>query len=98
MAKGGREVSLIVWTDRTSCSSGDAVKVNAALQNDRDQTMYVDRRIAWIGLGGGLQLEIRNEQGKALPARILSDHPLPPPPEDDTSILIRLEPGFFYGT
>jgi len=76
----------------------DGIKINAALQNDGNAPAYVDRRIDWGGLGGGLKLEIMDEQGKALPARLESDAPMPPPKEGDTSILIRLEPGFLYGS
>jgi hypothetical protein len=73
--------------------------VNAALQNEGDETLYIDRRIFWGGLGGGLKLGIMDEHGKDLPARLaLSDAPMPPPKEGDTSFLIRLEPGYLYGT
>src|SRR5437870_9055334 len=52
----------------------------------------------WGGYGGGLKLEISDEHGKPVPARILSDAIMPPPKEGDPSILIRLDEGFFYGT
>jgi len=97
-SSGGRPVSLVVWTDRAKYSLRDPIKVNAALQNSGDETTYVDRRMLWNGYGAGLELEIRDERGKILPARFLSDGLMPPPKEGDTSILIRLEPGFFYGT
>jgi hypothetical protein len=74
------------------------VKVNAALQNNSDKPVYVDRRMFWTGFGGGLKLEIRDEQGKSLPARALSDAIMPPPKEGDASILIPLDEGFLYGT
>lgn len=93
----GRQVSVIVWTDRVKYSLRDAIKVNAALQNS-GETTYVDRRMLWTGYGGGVELEIRDEKGKSLPARFLSDGIMPPPMEGDTSILIRLEPGFLYGS
>jgi hypothetical protein len=91
-------VSLVVWTDQGKYSLGNSVKVNAALQNNSDKPVYVDRRMFWTGFGGGLKLEIRDEQGKSLPARALSDAIMPPPKEGDTSILIPLDEGFLYGT
>jgi hypothetical protein len=91
-------VSLVVWTDQGKYSLGNSVKVNAALQNNSDKPVYVDRRMFWTGFGGGLKLEIRDEQGKSLPARGLSDAIMPPPKERDTSILIPLDEGFLYGT
>jgi hypothetical protein len=92
-------LSLVIWTDQAKYSLDAGMKVNAALQNEGDETMYIDRRIFWGGLGGGLKLGITNEHGKDLPARLaLSDAPMPPPKEGDTSILIRLEPGYLYGT
>jgi hypothetical protein len=93
-----QSVSLVVWTDRSEYSIGEALQVNAALQNDGDQLVYVDRRMFWTGFGGGLKLEIRDEQGKSLPVRPLSDAIMPPPKEEDMSVLIRLDSGFLYGT
>lgn len=91
-------LSVIIWTDHLKYSRQDSVKLNASLQNSGDAPVYIDRRMFWTGLGGGLKLEIKDEQGKPLPARVLSDAIMPPPKEGDTSILIRLDEGFFYGT
>jgi hypothetical protein len=52
----------------------------------------------WTGFGAGLKLEISDEQGKPVPARVLSDAIMPPPMKGDASVLIRLDEGFFYGT
>ncbi len=81
--------------DHVKYSLSESVKLNASLQNTGDAPTYVDRR---TGLGGGLKLEISDERGKHIPARVLSDAIMPPPKEEDTSILIRLDEGFFYGT
>jgi len=97
-SSAAQPVSLVVWTDQGKYSLGNSVKVNAALQNNSDKPVYVDRRMFWTGFGGGLKLEIRDEQGKSLPARALSDAIMPPPKEGDTSILIPLDEGFLYGT
>ncbi len=94
----GRQIGVLVWTDRAKYSLRDAIRVNAALQNTGDETTYVDRRMSWTGYGGGLELEIRNEQGKPLPSKVLSDLLMPPPEEGDTSILIRLDQGCLYGS
>ena len=91
-------VRVVIWTDHAKYSLSNSVKLNAALQNTGDSPIYVDRRMFWTGFGGGLELEIRDQQGKHLPARILSDAIMPPPKEGDTSILVRLDEGFFYGT
>jgi hypothetical protein len=91
-------INVIIWTDQGKYTLGDSVRVNVALQNTSDATTYLDRRMFWTGFGGGLKLVISDEQGNALPARVLSDAIMPPPKEADTSILIRLDPGFFYGT
>ena|SRR6266478_889421 len=44
-------ISVAIWTDHGKYSLGDAVKVNAALQNTGDTLVYVDRRMFWTGLG-----------------------------------------------
>lgn len=97
-SSAAQSVRVVIWTDHAKYSLRDSVKLSASLQNAGDAPIYVDRRMFWTGFGGGLELEIRDEQGKHLPARLLSDAIMPPPKEDDTSILIRLDEGFFYGT
>jgi hypothetical protein len=93
-----QSVSMVIWTDHAKYSLRDAVKLNASLQNTGDALVYVDRRMFWTGYGGGLKLEISDEKGKPVPARLLSDALMPPPREGDTSILVPLDEGFFYGT
>lgn len=97
-ASTAQPVTLVVWTDQTSYSLRDSVKVSAALQNTGDKLVHIDRRMFWTGFGGGLKLEIRDEQGKSLPSRALSDAIMPPPKEGDISVLIPLDEGFLYGT
>jgi hypothetical protein len=97
-ANAAQPISLVVWTDQGKYLLRDSVKVNAALQNTGNKPVYVDRRMFWTGFGGGLKLEVRDEQGKSLPVRPLSDAIMPPPKEGDTSILIPLDEGFLYGT
>lgn len=97
-ASTAQPLRLVVWTDQGKYLLRDSVKVNAALQNTGNKPVYVDRRMFWTGFGGGLKLEVRDEQGKSLPVRPLSDAIMPPPKEGDTSILIPLDEGFLYGT
>jgi len=97
-SREGQPISVVVWTDHAKYSPPDSVKLDVSLHNTGDAPVYVDRRMFWTGLGGGLKLEISDEQGKPVPARVLSDAIMPPPKEGDMSILIRLDEGFFYGT
>jgi len=90
--------NLIVWTDRAKYSRRQTLALNVALQNTGDTRIYVDRRMFFTGLGGGLMLEIRDENGNRVPSRILSDAVMPPPKPDDLSILVPLDEGFLYGT
>jgi hypothetical protein len=93
-----RSISLVIRTDHDEYSLRDAVKLNASLQNTGDTRVYVDRRMFWTGYAGGLLLEIKDEKGNPVPARLLSDALMPPPREKDASILIPLDQGYFYGT
>jgi hypothetical protein len=93
----GRPISVLIRTDREKYSTGDTVKLDVSLQNTNDATVYVDRRMFWGGFAGGLKLEISDEQGKPVPSHVLHDAMMPPPKEGDTSILVRLDSGFFYG-
>jgi hypothetical protein len=97
-SRGGQAIGVVIRTDRGKYSLGDSVRLDVSLQNTGDAPLYVDRRMFWGGFGGGLKLEISDEQGKAVPLRILNDAIMPPPREGDTSILVRLDKGFFYGT
>lgn len=97
-SSAGQPISVLIQTDREKYSTGDTVKLDVSLQNTGDATVYVDRRMFWGGLAGGLKLEISDEQGKPVPSHVLQDAIMPPPKEGDTTILVRLDSGFFYGT
>jgi hypothetical protein len=90
-------INVVVRTDRERYLLADSVKISASLVNSGDALIYVDRRMFWTGLSGGLELDITDEHGNHLPVRVLSDAMMPPPMEGDASILVRLDPGFFYG-
>jgi len=90
-------ISVVIWTDRGKYTQRDTVRVNVSLLNTSDSSVYVDRRMFWGGVGGGLQLVINDDKGKPVPSRVFADALMPPPKEGDTSILVRLEEGFFYG-
>lgn len=91
-------VKLVIWADHMKFSEKQSVRLSASLQNDGDTPVYVDRRMFWTGFGGGLTLQISDAQGRSIPVRVLSDAIMPPPPPGDTTILLRLDEGFFYGT
>lgn len=97
-SSAGQRISVLIRTDREKYSTGDTVRLDVSLQNTSDATVYVDRRMFWGGFAGGLKLEISDEQGKPVPSHVLHDAMMPPPKEGDTSILVRLDSGFFYGT
>jgi len=80
-SREGQPISVVVWTDHAKYSPPDSVKLDVSLHNTGDAPVYVDRRMFWTGLGGGLKLEISDEQGKPVPARVLSDAIMPPPKE-----------------
>src|SRR5690242_16348555 len=95
-SSAGLPISVVIWTDHGRYAPRDSLQLSASLKNSSDSTVYVDRRMFWTGFGGGLKLEIKDDQGYPLPARPLSDAIMPPPKEDDTTILVRLDEGFFY--
>jgi hypothetical protein len=97
-SSGAQRISLIIWTDRGKYSLGDSVRVNAALQNNGGEPVYVDRRMFFTGYGGGLELDMEDANGKPITARPFSHAIMPPPQIDDLSILIPLDVGFLYGT
>jgi hypothetical protein len=97
-SSAAQPIRVVIRTDHGKYSLADTVKLDVSLQNTGDATAYVDRRMFWGGFGGGLKLEIADEQGKPVPAHMLNDAIMPPPKVGDTSILIRLDQGFFYGT
>jgi hypothetical protein len=91
-------IDLIVRTDHMRYSREDSIQISASLRNEGNAPIYIDRRMFWTGVGGGLGLEILDDHGKHLPARVLSDAMMPPLNQGDASILIRLDEEFFYGT
>jgi hypothetical protein len=91
-------ITLIVRTDFRSYSMADTLKLDVSLKNTVGPTVYVDRRMFWGGFACGLKLVVTDDRGKPVPAGMLSDALMPPPNQNDGSILIRLDRGFFYGT
>jgi hypothetical protein len=89
---------VAAWTERLSYSLDDELKLDVTLQNFGAGTIYVDRRMFWTGLAGGLQLRIEDEGGGIVPAPLLSDAIMPPPDPTDMEILVRLDGGYSYGT
>jgi hypothetical protein len=97
-SKAMRSIKLLISTDQKKYSLLDSVELDVALRNVGDTPVYMDRRLEWGGYGGGLKLDIRDEQGRNVPLGILNDAILPPPQENDSSVLVRLDEGRFYGT
>lgn len=93
-----QSVIAVIRTDRQTYSLADTVKLEFSLQNTGDKTVYVDRRMFWGGLAGGLKLVMSDQRGNPVPPPMLMDALMPPPKEGDTSILIPLGAGFSYGT
>jgi hypothetical protein len=93
-----QHISVVIRTDQAKYSLSDSVKLDVSLENIGDNPAYVDRRMYWGGLTGGLKVEISDEQGKPVPSPILQDAPISSPKPEDTSILVRLNNRFFYGT
>src|SRR5260370_40823633 len=93
-----RRVRMVTYADDEKDSSGDSLTINALPENTGHNQVYVDRRMFWTGLSGGLKLVISDQRGHFLPAQPFSDAMMPPPRPEDTSILIPLNSGFLYGT
>jgi hypothetical protein len=96
-SSAARPVAVVIRTDHEKYSLADTVKLDVSLQNTSDATVYVDRRIFCCGIGSGLELQVRDAQGKRVPLHTIEEI-MPPPKEGDTSILVPLDSGFFYGT
>jgi len=90
-------IKVTICTDQGKYSLKDDVRVNVLLENAGEEAIYVDRRMFCCGIGTGLGLEVHDERGKNVPLPHLREELMPPPPEGDTSILVRLDSGFFYG-
>jgi hypothetical protein len=96
-SKSIHNLRVVINVDRDRYALHDAIELSVALRNEGDAPVYVDRRMFW-GYGGGLLLEIRDQQGKPVPSKMRDDAIMPPPPEGDTSVLNKVDEGFFYGT
>jgi len=92
-------VNIVIRTNSEKYSLNEKVKLYVSFENVSDQPIFIDRRMLLGGPVYGLTVEVRDESGNPLQFGNFSDALLPPPPprENDNSILIRLEDGFFYG-
>jgi hypothetical protein len=91
-------IDVVIWTDKTVYSRADSVEVFVLLRNTANAIVYVDRRMFWGGLAGGLDIVITDEHGKAVPPPFAGDALMPPPKDKNMSTLIRLDRDSFYGT
>lgn len=98
LSGAAQRVTAVIRTDRDAYSLTDTVKLDFRLQNTGHERVYIDRRMFWGGLAGGLKLIIAERAGKPVPSPGLNDALMPPPKEGDSFILIPLDPGFSYGT
>jgi len=90
-----RRVRMVVYTDHEKYSSGDSLTINALLENTGDNQVYVDRRMFWTGLSGGLKLVISDERGHFLPAQPFSDAMMPAPRPGTRRSSFRSTAGFY---
>jgi hypothetical protein len=89
--------SIFLTSGQTKVSLSQSMVINVGIRNDGKDPLYVYGNIAW-GYGGGLVLRLRDQSGKGIKPVFLDDTMLPPPPQNDPSIFIRLKEDKFFGT
>src|SRR5262245_49076067 len=82
-------ITLVIWTDSSTYSLSDTVKLDISLQNTGDDVLYLDRRMQMTGIGGGLELNIENAQGYPVQIPYRRHTIMAPPPQDDPYLLVR---------
>ena len=89
---------VTVWTNHEKYSLNDSLDLAVTIQNLSSEAVFIDRRMYWSGYGGGLKLVISDENGAFLPSHFSGGAIMPPPRPDDTTLLVRLDLGYCYGT
>jgi hypothetical protein len=94
-ASSGLEVS--VRTDNTLYNPGGVIRLEVQLMNADDGPIYLYGNLSW-GYSASLTLHVLDTAGKEIPAKYLDDSLTPPPPPNDKSFFVNLNPKHFFGT
>lgn len=86
-----------ILTNKSRYSLRESVELDVAIRNEGDSPIYLDRRMFW-GYGGGLHLDIRDQQGTSIGPSVRDDAIMPPPSQDDPLPLVRIDEWHFFGT
>jgi hypothetical protein len=90
-------LKLIVNTDKEKYKVGDQIKLTVSLLNDSDQALFLYGYLSW-GYSSSLTLRITDLADKEIMPEGLDDSITPPPPLNDKSVFVNLNPKHFLGT
>jgi hypothetical protein len=93
-----KHASVFLHLDKRRYPLDGSIRLNAAIMNKGSKPVFLYGWISW-GLGGGLVIWVRNEQGQIVRPVLLDDTLLPPPPDNnDPKMFVQLqEQGDFFG-
>ena len=88
-------LTLSCTANKPSYLPQETADLTIAVENQGTSTFYVYNVLEWGWAGIGIRLV--DDSGRIVPPK---SHiiPLPPPPISKKELLVRIEPGYFYGT
>jgi hypothetical protein len=90
-------LKVLVSTDKGKYKVGDQIKLMVFLLNDSDQALFLYGYLSW-GYSSSFTLSITDLAGREIMPEVLDDSLTPPPPPNDKSVFVKLNPKHFLGT
>jgi hypothetical protein len=90
-------LKVLVSTDKGKYKVDDQIKLTVFLLNDSDQALFLYGHLSW-GYSSSFTLHITDLAGREIMPEGLDDSITPPPPKNDKSVFVKLNPEHFLGT
>jgi len=90
-------LKVLVSADKEKYKVGDQIKLTVSLLNDSNQELFLYGYLSW-GYSSSFTLRITELTGREVMPEGLDDSITPPPPSNDKSVYVKLNPKHFLGT
>lgn len=96
-SKNKSALKVLVSTDKEKYKVGDQIKLTVSLLNDSNQALSLYGQLSW-GHSSSFTLRITDLAGREIMPEGFDDSITPPPPPNDKSVFVNLNPKHFLGT
>lgn len=92
----GQRLIVVIGTDRIAYRLGESVNLRVSVVNVGSEPVWLYSYLVW-GSSASLTLRVENAAGTELQPEGLDDSLTPPPPPNDKSLFVKINPHHFFG-